>query len=202
VARGGTHSTELLTAHLGYGPLLERDYWALIEDCRRSPVEIMELVARDFPAFAPEDVAVFKPCDEEACAGRPLEVGDVLEVHIRAAGTFRVRVVHRDRQSLTLATVVGHPEAGRITFGAYRNDLGDVIFHIRSRARSRSPLHYVGFVAAGEAMQTLCWTDFVNAVAVTVGSGVIGYIHADKRQIPDEDEAWARRNPTYLARGG
>ena len=32
-------------------------------------------------------------------------------------------------------------------------------------------------------MQTNCWTDFVNQVALTVGDGVVGWIHADKRRI-------------------
>ena len=50
----------------------------------------------------------------------------------------RVRVVDTNSLSLTLATDDGHPEAGRITFGVYPNDEGDIVFHIRSRARSGS----------------------------------------------------------------
>ena len=105
---------------------------------------------------------------------RTLAPGDELDVQIVGAGHCRVRVVSRERQTLTLATLAGHPEAGRITFGAYRNDEGEVVFHIRSRARSSSGIKYVGFLAAGEPMQTNTWTDVVKTVALTFGEGVRG----------------------------
>jgi hypothetical protein len=158
----------------------------------------MRAVRERFAEFAPAELAGFRRLSTNG----PLACGDELEVQIAAAGTFFVRVVHADEQSLTLATLKGHPEAGRITFGAYCNARGDVIFHIRSRARSGSRAMYAGFLAAGEAMQTNTWTDFVAAVAHTFGSGVIGFIHAETRPAP----AWPRDtpedcSPTFLARG-
>lgn len=189
----------LLRATEGSGPLLQRDYWAIIERCGCSPSEVVELVASRFPEFAPEELVVFEPEHER---DRPLEPGDELRVNIRGAGTFRVRIIHRDRQSLTLATLPGHPEAGRITFGAYRNERGDVIFHIRSRARSGSRVKYLGFRTGGEAMQTNTWTDFVNAVALTVGEGIIGFLHAETTLMREAHEsADDIRGPTFLARG-
>lgn len=182
----------------GAGPLYHRDYWAVIRRCRLRPSEVVDLVAQRFPEFAPPALVQFRPVNG---AKLPLEVGDEMEVDIRAAGTFRVRVVRRDRTSLTLVTLRGHPEVGRITFGAYRNDRRDVIFHIRSRARSSSARMYLGFLAVGEAMQTNTWTDFINRVAVVVGDGVIGYIHAETRRLrhlpPDADAIGA---PTFIAR--
>ncbi|OJT16685.1 hypothetical protein BO221_48585 [Archangium sp. Cb G35] len=196
---GGDLCDGLLAAAEGHGPLLQRDYWAVIERCGCSPSELMELVARRFPEFAPEELVVFEPEHER---DGPLEPGDELRVQIRGAGTFRVRIIHRDRQSLTLATLPGHPEAGRITFGAYRNERGDVIFHIRSRARSGSRVKYLGFRTGGEAMQTNTWTDFVNAVALTVGEGVIGFLHAETTLMEEAHEsADDVRGPTFLARG-
>jgi Domain of unknown function (DUF1990) len=187
----------LLSASKGAGPLLQRDYWAIIDRCECSPSELMELVASRFAEFAPEELVVF-----EAERDRPLEPGDELRVNIRGAGTFRVRIIHRDRQSLTLATLTGHPEAGRITFGAYRNERGDVIFHIRSRARSGSRVMYMGFRTGGEAMQTNTWTEFVNTVALSVGEGVIGFIHAETTVMKEAHEsADDVRGPTFLARG-
>ncbi|QRK05057.1 DUF1990 family protein [Archangium violaceum] len=189
----------LLSAVDGAGPLLQRDYWALIDHCRCSPSELMELVSARFAEFAPEELVVFTPENER---NRLLETGDELRVRIRGAGTFHVRIIHRDRQSLTLATLPGHPEAGRITFGAYRNERGDVIFHIRSRARSGSRVKYLGFRTGGEAMQTNTWADFVNTVALTVGEGVIGFIHAETTVMKKEHEsADDVRGPTFLARG-
>ncbi len=191
----------LLAPHAGKGPLLQRDYWAVIARCRESPSRIVAGLASRFPEFAPPDVVVFRRLDG---ADRPLAPGDELDVDIRWAGPCRVRVVSREPQSITLATLSGHPEAGRITFGAYRNGYGDVIFHIRSRARSGSRAHHVGFLTAGEAMQTNTWTDFVQSVAYTFGEGVIGCVHADSRRMrereePETDETLC--SPTFRAEG-
>lgn len=184
-------------ASRGYGPLLQRDYWAVIDKCTMRPSEIIDLLAAHFGDFSPPQFVGFRRLEGHGT----LKVGDELDVSIRLTGHFRVRVLHRDLASITLGTLEGHPEAGRITFGAYRNRRKDVIFHIRSIARSSEWWRYLGFIAAGEPMQTNTWTDFVNRVAVTVGEGVIGYIHADTdevREEPDSPDDWA--SPTFVAR--
>jgi hypothetical protein len=188
----------LQPASRGVGPLYQRDYWAVIDRCRCRPSEVIALVAARFPEFPPVDTVTFRRSDDRM----PLDVGEELDIQIRMAGTCAVRVIHKDPCSLTLGTLEGHPEAGRITFGAYRNDRDDVIFHIRSRARSKSLTHYLGFLSGGDPMQTTTWTDFVNSVALTCGEGVIGFVYADTRQLDastlDEgDEAMDR--PTFLA---
>lgn len=198
-------TTRLALADGGVGPLLQRDYWAVIRDCRGSPEDVMAYVSRHFERFAPREFVNFErekaPNEPAPTPGEPLEPGTVLKVHIVAAGDFRVRVTHRDSQSLTLATVKGHPEAGRITFGAYRNAHDDVIFHIRSRARSGSRKHYLGFLGVGESMQTTVWTDFVNRVAACTGDGVRGWIYANTAECADEPPDEQRVTPTFEARG-
>ena len=101
--------------------------------------------------------------------------------------------------SITIGTVKGHPEAGRITFGAYRNPKGDVVFHIRSIARSGSWLQLLGFKALGDAMQTNTWTDFINKVASVCGGGVLGEIHADTTRLEADPGDFA--DPTFIAQG-
>jgi hypothetical protein len=107
-------------------------------------------------------------------------------------------------QALTLATLSGHPEAGRITFGAYRNQQGDVIFHIRSRARAGNQRFALAYAVLGEAMQTNTWTDFIWAVACTFGSGVRGPIRAETQQVAEDDTRQRDEPgaPTFWARGG
>jgi hypothetical protein len=183
------------------GLLLQRDYWAVIDRCRLSPSALLDELASHFSAFAPPDVVTFETAGRTA---GPLEPGDVLEVRIRGAGTFQVSVSSRTPQTLTLVTMTGHPEAGRITFGAYRNDYGDVIFHIRSRARSSTRARYVGFLVMGEAMQTTTWTDFATSVAFTFGEGVIGYVHADTARLYGrraKEVAASELSPTFVAEG-
>lgn len=189
-------SHDLLPARAGRGPLIRRDYWAVIAHCRHAPHELMATVRRHFPAFAPAELAAFHRSKDG-----PIECGEEIEVKILGAGRCWVRTIHLDEQSLTLATEVGHPEAGRITFGAYRNRHGDVIFHIRSVARSSSRMLRTGFLATGEVMQTSTWTDFVNRVAIHFGDGPLGFIHAESRMQADEEDETALHAPTYRAVG-
>jgi hypothetical protein len=113
-----------------------------------------------------------------------------------------VRVIHEDAQSITFGTLDGHPEAGRITFGAYRNPAGDVIFHIRSRARSSTAMKRLGFLALGDAMQTNTWTDFIKNTAALARAPIKGVIHADTDavdELPEDDDPL--KSPTFLATG-
>ena len=187
----------LTPASEGAGPLLQRDYWAVIANSRCSAAEVAALVRARFLDFPPEALVVFS---REGDAQGPLAVGDRLGVNIKGAPDTAVRVVHADDHSLTLGTVAGHPEAGRITFGAYPNARGDVVFHIRSRARSASPFHLGGFLAAGEAMQTNTWTDFIDRLAHTVGDGVVGAILAETEEVEEDDGDRACEAPTFIAR--
>lgn len=190
---------DLLLATQGFGPLLRRDYWAVIRDCRATPERLVRTVRRHFPAFAPRELVRFSP---RGGADRALEPGDEFDVHIVGVPAVRVRLTHVGPQSFTLATESGHPEAGRITFGSYRNGRGDVIFHIRSHARSSSRFTRAGFLATGEVMQTSTWSDFVNRVAVAFGDGVVGYIHAETTRCGDEAPEVTTHAPTFEARGG
>ena len=187
----------LILAIDGSGPLLQRDYWAVLDQSRMSPPELAGMLARDFCAFAPEELVRF-----DRQADGDLRVGEEIDVKIRMAGECRVRVLHRDRNSLTLGTLEGHPEAGRITFGAYRNREDDVVFHIRSRARSSSAPIYAGYKAAGEPMQTNTWTDFIDRLAHSVAAGVKGVIHVETTEIDDDiDGPGCECTPTFQAVG-
>jgi hypothetical protein len=195
--RAGSQERERSIASGGVGPLLQRDYWAVIANCSIRPDQFGELLARRFAEFAPDELAAFRrTADDDG----PLAEGEELTVDIRLAGSFGIRVLDRDANSLTLSTLAGHPEAGRITFGAYRSDRGDVVFHIRSRARSSSRMHFAEYLTAGEGMQTATWASFLNAVARAVGDGVLGEIRATTEAcetLPDD----AGDGPTFIARG-
>jgi hypothetical protein len=182
----------------GVGPLLQRDYWAVIKKSRLTPRQLMDEVAAHFWKYPAPELVRFRRRNGGI---EPLQVGDELEVAIRMAGRCAVRVVHRDACSLTLATLHGHPEAGRITFGAYRNRHQDVIFHIRSRARSSSWTRYLEFLTGGDPMQTNTWTDFIDRLAAEVGEGIIGFIEADTQAVAAVPEDSLVIAPTFQARG-
>lgn len=186
---------ELTSAIGGAGPLLQRDYWAVLEGCRLAPVDVMALVKEHFCELPPASLVAFVATD-----GLDLEAE--LDIRIKPMQDCRVRVTHCDAQSLTLATLGGHPEAGRITFGAYRNPAGDIVFHIRSRARSSSAGTFLGFTAIGEAMQTNTWTGFIQNTALALGARVRDAIHADTTRVEEgPDDALPLSRPTFAAVG-
>ncbi len=186
---------DLIPATRGSGPLLQRDYWAVLGGCALKPSAVMTYVKSHFCELPPAALVSFL-----APAG--LEKNAELDIRIKPAQSCRVRVLHEDPQSITLGTLKGHPEAGRITFGAYRNAAGDLIFHIRSRARSASASTRVGFLAIGDAMQTNTWTDFINNTAAAVGASIRDAIRAETTEVeelPEDDHPLV--SPTFLAVG-
>jgi uncharacterized RDD family membrane protein YckC len=188
-------ASDLRPATDGAGPLLQRDYWAVFADGPTTPSELMTYVKSNFCALPPAALVSFTAPD-----GVTLDA--VLDIVITPGPRCGVRVVHEDAQSLTLATLMGHPEAGRITFGSYGNAAGEVIFHIRSRARSGTALQRVGFLAIGDAMQTNTWADVIRNTATSVNARIAGIIHADTQTVEEtvEDEE-PLRYPTFLAVG-
>jgi hypothetical protein len=188
-------TAELFAATEGAGPLLQRDYWAVLSDTALKPSELMACVKSNFCSLPPESLVHFDAPDG---VGRDAAI----DIRIKPSQQCGVRVIHDDAQSLTFGTLTGHPEAGRITFGAYRNPAGQLIFHIRSRARSTSPLMRIGFVAIGEAMQTNTWIEFVRNTALLAGAGIVGVIHVDTTEVDETDDDRAPlRMPTFIASG-
>lgn len=186
---------EISPATRGIGPLLQRDYWAVLTNLDLKPSELIAHVRSHFCEMPPQALVEF------VAPGGIVKDAD-LDIVIRPAQSCRVRVVHEDAQSFTLATLTGHPEAGRITFGAYRNPAGNVIFHIRSRARSSSLAKWLGFLAIGDAMQTNTWTGFITNVAISKGAQVQDVIHAGTQEVkeaPEDDDPL--QAPTFLAVG-
>ena len=184
---------ELSPATGGAGPLLQRDYWAILTDCALAPAGLMAHVKSHFCELPPASLVQFAAADG-------VRHGAVLDIRIAPAQSCHVRVLHEDDLSLTLGTLAGHPEAGRITFGAYRNDARDVIFHIRSRARSASILTRMGFLAIGDAMQTNTWVDFIDNTAIAVGAHIPAGIRAETKEVDEcAEDGEPLQSPTFLA---
>jgi hypothetical protein len=170
-------------AAAGSGPLLQREYLGVIEGSDRTPEAVAEEVRKHFVNFAPKETAAFQCPGRE---GKALAVGDEIKVHISGILPCQVRVVHCDDRSLTLRTLEGHPEAGRITFGAGRDEQGRLTYRIRSRARAGGLLHYLGFLFMGRTMQARCWIRFIGCVAEAVGGRLVGPIHVSTERVEEE----------------
>lgn len=188
----------LTLAKDGHGPLLQRDYWGVIRESRGTPSQVIEVVRAHLWDLADPALLEFRRVDGTS---EPIAEGDELEVHIRFAGKFGIRVLNVNDQSITIGTLEGHPEAGKVTIGAYRNPRRDVVMHARSRARSGSWIHYAGFLAGAEGMQANAWTELINRTGAAVGKGIIGFITAETKNVePDAEDSG--NLPTYRAEGG
>jgi hypothetical protein len=179
----GSDESEVVNAASGSGPLLQREYSGVIEGTDISPEELAKLVRERFTELAPGETAAFARAE----GGRaPLKVGDELKIRIGGSMPCGVRVVHVDDVSLTLRTLEGHPEAGRVSFGAGRDDQGRLTFRIRSRARSGGLLHYVGFLLMGRAMQARCWIRFIGRAAEICGGRLAGPVRVSTSKVAEE----------------
>ena len=189
----------VVTAADGAGPLLQRDYWAIIDGCDLPPEQIMRRVRAEFPRFPPEDVVRFsRPARGET----PLSVGDQMTVDIKSVGSCDVRIVAADGRSLTIQTLDNHPEAGRITFGALQDAQGRPVFRIRSRARANGLLNYLGYELLGKELQARTWITFIERVVAACGGRAVGGIRVQTREVPESsDDIEAAPGPTFPTRG-
>src|SRR5688572_29087668 len=53
----------LQPASTGVGPFVQRDYWAVIDECRSTPSELMTFVRDRFVELPPPSLVVFERCD-------------------------------------------------------------------------------------------------------------------------------------------
>lgn len=179
----GSEPSKPVYAAAGTGPLLQRDYVGILQGGACSPESLAKLVRERFAEFGPPETAAFKSAQRP---GKPLDEGDELDIWIGGFVPCKVRVVQVDDVSLTLRTLDGHPEAGRITFKAGRDDKGRLTFQIRSRARSGGILHYVGFLLLGRSMQARCWIRFIGRVAAGCGGTLVGPVRVKTAKVEQQ----------------
>jgi hypothetical protein len=178
-----SETKKIAYAATGSGPLLQRDYVGVIEGSDWTPEILTEEVRKHFADFCPKETATFQ-CP--GTAGEALSVNTELRIQISGILPCQVRVVHCDGRSLTLRTLDGHPEAGRITFGAGDDEQGRLTFRIRSRARAGGLLHYLGFLLMGRSMQARCWIRFIGRVAEAGGGRLVGPVRVSTETVEEE----------------
>ena len=166
----------------GVGPLLERDYIAVLAGTDCTPERVMEIIRSDFPSFSPDALAKFTRTDGKTT---PLTVGDTMHVRIPGGGESAVIVTQLDARSMTVRTMEGHMEAGRNTFGSYYDEQGRLVVHVRSRSRISDMKRYVMYRLGGIFAQTSVWVTFIKRVAEACGAEIVDGVDTDTREVPD-----------------
>lgn len=181
----------------GAGPLWQRDYWAVIEETDYAPEEVLKLLLTQFPTFSPDAAAKFI---RRGDSSQPLQLGEEMDIELKGYGPCAVRVVRIEPRSLTLRTISGHLEAGRITFGAYHDEQSRLVFRIRSRSTINGPIRYLGYRLIGMQIQERIWVTFVERVAQAVGGRIVDQVHVEtkKSRVTASDRGEAQ-TPTFLA---
>jgi hypothetical protein len=187
-------------AQFGSGPLLQRDYVLVIAGAGCSAEEALRQLLRDFPSYSPESLARFWRLEE---GHGPLRVGDRMGIDLAGYGYCEVTITDVGSNTITMRTVEGHAEAGRISFAVTEDPAGRLVARIRSRARARSRLLYLGHSAVGKYIQSGIWIGFLNALAERCGGRPLGEVIVETA---DVEETAADRGlielPTIHARHG
>jgi len=157
----------------GVGALLQRDYLVVLVESDCTPEQVVHRIRSGFPRFSPEELALFTRSGD---VNRPLAPGDTMRVVMTGLIPCGVRVTHLDEHSLTLRTLEGHPEAGRITLGAHYDQGGRLVCRIRSRNRLLNRRYWLSYHLMGKHAQTRTWTAFLEHVAERCGGRRLGSV--------------------------
>jgi hypothetical protein len=116
----------------------------------------MRTFVGDLNAVVPSEVAFFR---QLRGADGPPEVGDDYLVRMPGPWDGPVRVIRTDANSLRLATLRGHLEAGQIEFRARRDGDG-LTFEIESWARAGDWLSHIAYnyLRLAKEIQLNMWT--------------------------------------------
>jgi hypothetical protein len=118
------------------------------------------------------------------------------------AGHAGVVITGADARSLTIRTLKGHFEAGRITFGAESDAAGRLVFRIRSRSTIQNLPRLLAYQLMGIHVQTRIWTTFVERVAEEAGGRLVGEVvvatePAHERPADRGGDEHPRQEPTF-----
>jgi Domain of unknown function (DUF1990) len=166
----------------GVGPLVHRRYSVRIADAALPADQVIGRFSGDPNCGAPAEVAVFEKVrgDDD---GRT-RAGDEFLIRMPGPWDGPVRVVGTRPDSLRLATLRGHLEAGQIEFRC-RDEDGELLFEIESWARSGdrlSDLLYTRLRLAKEIQLNL-WVETCLRLACDVGGRPRGGVRIETRRV-------------------
>ncbi|GAA0904840.1 hypothetical protein GCM10009559_72730 [Pseudonocardia zijingensis] len=167
----------------GVGPLLRRRYTVRITGASATPDEVIARFAHDPNCGAPSEVAVFEKVDG---AGEETGVGDEFLIRMPGPWNGPVRVIGREEDSLRLATLPGHLEAGQIEFRCRTED-GELVFEIESWARSGDRLSHLLYtkLRLAKEMQLNMWVETCLGIARDAGGRARGGVRVGTRRVPE-----------------
>jgi hypothetical protein len=174
----------------GVGKLQRRRFRVDIHDSRQRAQPLFHDFMENFADIAPFEAAA------EPGAPTRIEAGATLTLELLGRGHVQVRVVSLDENSVTLATIEGHPLAGVVHF--HFSDLPDgaVRFTIDVVERPASRVDQLSMALVGSAAQKRTWTQTAQNVVERSGGSAPDEVEEESWSVDDEAarplEEWVR----------
>lgn len=149
----------------GFGPLWQKTYRLYFDGSLASPEIAVKVMKENFPSFQPS-------CNRFYPSPSGISAGEVVLIDsMTPAGpvSTAVMVMYSDNLSFTFVTPQGHPEAGWVSFSAYKEGRRTVA-QICGLARAGDPLFEAAFRIAGSKMQVRIWTHVLASLAAYLGT--------------------------------
>jgi hypothetical protein len=173
----------------GSGALIHRRYEIELPDRAVSRDIVLRLMQLHLTELAPAALANFEKSEGSDDVFR---VGDEYEITMLGPWNGAVRVAEMTRDSFTLVTLEGHPEAGHITFSVEENarSIGGLLVRIESWARSRDRLVEAAYstLRIGKQVQTEVWITFLQRLAVLAGVTTRPEVRITNESIAEPDD--------------
>jgi len=154
----------------GAGPLLHRRYEIELPDRAVSSDMVLRLMQLHLTELTPAALAEF---EKSSGSDNVFGVGDEYDITMLGPWNGAVRVSEVTRDSFTLVTLDGHPEAGHITFSVEDDATSQGLIQVRieSWARSRDGLVAAAYdtLKIGKQVQTEVWITFLQRLAELAG---------------------------------
>ena len=174
----------------GVGTMERKRFWADISGTPMSTAELMRIFREHVTEIMPIEFAAEPEVPTEA------QKGATLTGSIPGRGNIQVRVEEQTPDSITLATIQGHPLAGIVTFKSEQLENG-VRFMVEVHARASNIFDWIALRTVGSAMQNQNWKQVVERVTTLSGGVAVNGVETSSEKL-DEDEAkqvesWVRR---------
>ena len=174
----------------GVGSLERKRFWADISGAEKSSAELMQAFRERITEIMPIEFAAEPDVSTEA------HKGATLTGTIPGRGNIQVRVEEETADSVTFATVEGHPLAGIVTFRTEQLPSG-VRFMVEVHARAANIFDWIALRTIGSTMQKQNWKQVVERVVELSGGAAEEGVQSTNEKLGDEDarevESWVRR---------
>ena len=180
---------ELLPEH-GVGSMERKRFSADVADAKITSTELLRLFREHVTEIMPIEFAAEPQVPTEANKGATLTGA------IPARGNIQVRVEEETADSITFATIEGHPLAGIVTFRSEPLPEG-LRFTVEVNARAANIFDWLALRTVGSPMQNQNWKQVIERVVQLTGGQAVDGVQTTSEKLTEDEaahvESWVRK---------